>query len=148
MNKLQEKFAVLKAILITASATFFIYFKAMAIPLIVLIFLMICDYISGMSYAYISHTLSSKTGIKGIIKKLCYFMAVGASMGADWLISSVNISFESNYTIAMLVVIWLVVNEIISILENLKKIGIPLPDFLYKIVDRLKVSSENQHIKK
>jgi phage-related holin len=30
---------------------------------------------------------------------------------------------------------WLVFNEIISILENLKTVGVPLPRFLLKIVE-------------
>ena len=138
---MQEKLTALKAVFVTATAAFLVYLKIIAIPLLVLILLMICDYISGMAYAYINHILCSKIGIKGIIKKLCYLMAVCASMGIDWVISSVDTGIENTYVVAMLIIVWLIINEIISILENLKKIGIPLPKFLYKIIEKLKSNS-------
>jgi phage-related holin len=42
----------------------------------------------------------------------------------------------------MLVTIWLIINEMISILENLSKIGVPIPEFLKKIIGRLKNTVE------
>ena len=42
----------------------------------------------------------------------------------------------------LLVVIWLIINELISILENLATIGVPLPTFLFKLVGRLKIVAE------
>ena len=42
----------------------------------------------------------------------------------------------------LLVTFWLVLNECISILENLSAIGVPLPPFLMKIVDKLKQTTE------
>ena len=62
------------------------YLDALIVPIIILITVVICDYISGLGKAYIVGDLSSRTGIKGIIKKLCYFMAVAVAMGVDWLI--------------------------------------------------------------
>lgn len=144
---MQEKLMEIKGVFVTLTAALFIYLEAISIPVLILILLMICDYITGMADAYINHTLSSRIGIKGIIKKLCYLLAVVASMGIDWVISSVHISFENSYTVAMLVTIWLIINEIVSILENLKKIGIPLPGWLDGIIDRLKISTD-EHIKK
>lgn len=40
--------------------------------------------------------------------------------------------------------IWFIINECISILENLAVIGIPLPSFLVKIVHKLKITVENK----
>lgn len=124
-----------------------IYFDILAVPIIILVVIMVCDYISGMIKAYLTSKLSSKTGIKGIIKKLCYFFAVAAAMGVDWIISygfsGVGINLPDNMTIGLIVTIWLILNEIISILENLSVIGIPLPKFLNKLVKKLKVSIEN-----
>lgn len=138
---MQEKLTALKAVFTAATAAFLVYLQMIAVPLVVLILLMICDYISGMAYAFISHTLSSKTGIRGIIKKLCYLLAVAASMGVDWVISSVNVVTENTCAVAVLVTVWLIINEIISILENLKKTGVPLPKFLYKIIEKLGIRS-------
>ena len=59
-------------------------------------------------------------------------------MGVDWLIYSGlhSIAVDLEYTIffGLLVMIWLVINELISILENLGSIGVPLPKFLLTIL--------------
>jgi len=44
----------------------------------------------------------------------------------------------------LLVIVWLTLNELISILENMKEIGVPLPGFLLKIVDKLKSQTETK----
>ena len=46
--------------------------------------------------------------------------------------------------LACVVAIWLVCNEIISILENIDDIGVSLPPFLKKIVKNLKHQVEIQ----
>ena len=40
--------------------------------------------------------------------------------------------------------VWLVLNEIISILENLNDIGVPMPPFLMPLVNRLKVQVDKK----
>ena len=44
----------------------------------------------------------------------------------------------------LLVAVWLIINEMISILENLSKLGVPIPDFLTKVIQRLKNSAERK----
>ena len=46
------------------------YLGIVAIPIIMLIYAMIIDYAMGMSTAFYNSELSSKRGIKGIVKKL------------------------------------------------------------------------------
>ena len=41
-------------------------------------------------------------------------------------------------------VIWLVINELISILENVAALGAPVPGFLQSLIKRLKVSVEDK----
>ena len=124
------------------------YFGIIIVPLIVLCVVMVIDYITGMISAWKNTELSSKKGLFGIVKKVCYVALVCVGMGVDWLIYSgmKQIGVDVNYTIffGVLVTVWLVINELISILENLKNIGVPLPDFLLKVVKRLKVSTENR----
>lgn len=124
------------------------YFGIIIVPLIVLCVVMVIDYITGMISAWKNTELSSKKGLFGIVKKVCYVSLVCVGMGVDWLIYSgmKQIGVDVNYTIffGVLVTVWLVINELISILENLKNIGVPLPDFLLKVVKRLKVSTENR----
>lgn len=118
------------------------YFKVMAIPITVLITVMLIDYISGMTKAWITSELSSKIGLRGIIKKLCYLLVVCVAAVVDWLITSglknIGVQIVATYYIGVIVTVWLIINELISILENLGAIGVPLPAFLTKLVKRLK----------
>ena len=43
----------------------------------------------------------------------------------------------------MIITIWLIINELISILENLGEMNIPLPQFLIKTIKSLKGNVEN-----
>ena len=43
-----------------------------------------------------------------------------------------------------MVAIWLIINELISILENLSKMGVPMPNFLMKVVKKLKIIVESK----
>ena len=144
--KAEEK--SLQAVFSASLAALTSYLGVIAIPVIILTTAMITDYITGMISAWHNSELSSKKGIFGIIKKISYLALVCVGMGVDWLIYSglkqVGI-IDLNYTIffGLLVTIWLIINELISILENLGSIGVPLPMFLIKIVKRLKVTTEN-----
>ncbi|MBQ1350298.1 MAG: phage holin family protein [Ruminococcus sp.] len=124
------------------------YFHVLMIPLCVMIAVMLLDYISGMAAAWSQKTLNSRCGVMGIIKKVGYIALVAVGIAVDYLITSalinVGISLQVNYCFGMIVTIWLIINELISILENLKRLGIPLPDFLVKIVSRLKNNVEDK----
>lgn len=134
----------LQAVFTVALTAFAIYFNALAIPLCVLVIMMSIDYITGMISAWIEKDLSSRKGIVGIVKKISYMALVAVAMTVDYLIycgfTAINIHFENNMLFGLLVTIWLIINEMISILENLSKIGVPVPQFLNKVVQRLKVS--------
>lgn len=148
MVKLQNKDFFQQTAISAAIAGFISYLGAVMIPIVVLFCIMIIDYITGMISAWTNAELSSKKGIVGIVKKICYLFAVAAAMGVDWLIYSgmTQIGIQLDYTIffGVLVTIWLIINEIISILENLSKIGVPMPKFLLAVVKRLKTTTENK----
>ncbi len=109
---------------------------------------MLLDYVSGMVAAWTTKTLNSRVGVIGIIKKVAYLVLVVVGMAVDYLITSalinVGINLQINYCVGMIITIWLIINELISILENLDRIGIPLPDFLVKIVNKLKKSVDDK----
>ena len=120
------------------------YLGIVVIPIIMLIFAMIVDYITGMSAAWYNAELSSKKGIKGIVKKVSYLALVVVAMIIDWLISQglqqINVNMNYSVFFAVLVAVWLIINELISTLENLSRMGVPIPNFLKKIVNRLKTT--------
>lgn len=100
-----------------------------------------------MIKAWINADLSSRIGVKGIVKKVCYLLVVIAAAVVDWLLASglqkIGIDIKINYLFGVIVAIWLIINELISILENLAIIGVPLPSFLTAIVHKLKVAVES-----
>ena len=62
------------------------YFGMLTQPLLVLFFAMVLDYLTGMTKAYIFSQLSSRIGVKGILKKLCYMAMVAVGAGVDYLL--------------------------------------------------------------
>ena len=86
--------------------------------------------------------------LTGIIKKIAYLGLVAVGMVTDYIIYSalaqLGVSIELGYCVGMVIVIWLIINELISILENLAEIGVPLPAFITKLIERLKNTVESK----
>lgn len=139
---------VIKTFLSAAFSAAAIYMKELALPVIVLVFAMCADYITGMIGAYIRGTLSSRTGIRGIVKKLCYMFAVVCGIIIDYVLTSAVVEFGAFggdiCFFGVLVTVWLILNEVVSILENLTEVGVPLPAFLTKATEKLKKSTEQE----
>lgn len=138
----------IKALIATVVGGVTAYFGKIAVPLAVLVAVMVTDYLSGLAKAWFSAELSSRTGIKGIVKKVCYLLVVAVAAVTDWLIHkaciSLGIAVPGGMYIGVIVTVWLIINECISILENLAVIGVPLPAFLTKFISKLKISVEKQ----
>lgn len=135
--------------LVFVSATGFLSAKLgiLAPLLTVLIVAMLLDYISGIINASLNGKLNSKSGFLGILKKLCYGIIIGVALAADKIIVIVGAEFSVKPITAvfgMITVVWLILNELLSILENLGEIGVPMPDFLKGIIEKLKANVENE----
>lgn len=136
--------AVLAAALGVASS----YLVQLIVPLIVLVITMLADYGTGMAKAWNAGTLCSRTGIRGILKKVGYLVIVAVAMGVDYLLryglDQVGVHINIEFLIAAIVIVWLIINELISILENVAAIGAPVPEFLLKLIKKLKTVTEKQ----
>lgn len=145
---MNDAISMLKLTVITALGVIAAYFNVLLIPIVVLVFVMVTDYISGMISAKKSGELSSRLGIMGIAKKVGYLALVAVGMVVDYLISSalvhVGIEIQINYCFALIITIWLIVNELISILENLGELDVPIPDFLRKSIHKIKDSVDSK----
>lgn len=143
----QAEAKTIQAAFSAALAMLTAYFGIVAVPITVLVVAMAIDYGTGMAAAWKQSELSSKKGVIGIVKKIGYLALVCVGMLVDWLIycglQAVNVNIGYTFFFGVLVTIWLIINELISILENLGTIGVPLPKFLVKVVKRLKVTAEN-----
>lgn len=76
------------------------------------------------------------------------WLLVGVGVIVDQLLSYsadvVGITLPFTFLVACVVAIWLICNEIISILENINDIGVALPPFLQPIVKNLKSQVEQK----
>ena len=136
----------LKLLLTAIFAAVAAYMKELVAPMMVLLVVMGLDYISGVSAAWVTHQLSSRVGLVGIIKKIGYLMIVAVGMALDYLISLLGgkfgVAMENIYFVGLLVIVWLIINECISILENADEMGLPVPEFIKKMLTRLKRHAE------
>lgn len=143
-----DKPNTIKALCSAVVAGLTAYFRVIAVPVALLFVVMLLDYFSGVANAYTKGEWSSKVGIKGIVKKVGYMGVVIVAAVFDWLIYSglkgVGVSFDSSYYFGLIVTIWLIINECISILENLGELGVPLPGFLLRGIKKLQKQIEDK----
>lgn len=121
---------------------------ALAVPIYILFFFNVFDYLTGIAAAkYRGKEVSSYYGMMGIVKKvfmyLLVFMTVGLEIIAKYAVSSIGIEWKLPYIGGAIVAIWLVLNESISILENLNDMNAYIPPFLLPFVKRLKSQIED-----
>lgn len=119
--------------------------------LIMLTVFMIIDYISGMLAAKkesLDHPNNSKYGwsskksVIGIYKKVGYILTIFVAIGTDFLIfkftEEMNISTGNSTMFGLVVTMWFIINEFLSILENSGRMGVALPKFLLRLLSELK----------
>ena len=96
-----------------------------------LVIVMIVDYLTGFASALYNKELSSKIGLKGILKKFSYFGVVALAVVIDNLTGQTGI-------IRTLVIYFFVANDGLSIVENLAEMNIKLPKKLVEALKQLK----------
>lgn len=118
-------------------------FGALAIPILLMVSCNVIDYITGLMAALRRRTgISSYRGIQGIVKKICMWILVIVGFIVDQLLhyasQTMGLTVPFTYLVASVVAIWIICNEIISILENVVDIGVPIPEFLMPLVKNIK----------
>lgn len=136
-----------KAVCVAAFGLLSSWLGVLAIPVYVLVACNIMDYITGLAAAHRrNQKVSSYVGVLGIAKKVCMWLLIAVGAVVDWLLlycgASLGFEIHLPMLVASLVAVWLIINEVISILENVGDIGVPLPGFLTKIVQGLKSKIE------
>ncbi len=91
----------------------------------VLCILMVIDYISGVITAIYKHEVNSSVGYKGILKKFGIIVCVSIARQIDVLEI-----YDGEVAVRSVVLLFFSVNEILSILENVSQLGIPIPKIL------------------
>ncbi|QYR65716.1 phage holin family protein [Fusobacterium animalis] len=123
-----------------------------SISMEVMFIFMACDYITGYLRSLLKKKLSSKTGYKGLIKKTGYIFAVVVGAALDRLIIANNLNvpitilgFPISFKIMMICSV--VGTEGISIVENLKEMGLIVPFPVRKLFKQLRQEDTNEEIK-
>ena len=105
----------------------------------VLLVLIIIDYFSCLSVAWLNRTISSATGFKGITKKCIMLTFVGIAHLLDTIIP------DDGGAIRSIVCLFYIANEGKSIIENADRLGIPIPHMLLKHFNNIRKQGEGKH---
>lgn len=144
-----------------AAAAFLAWLSAklgLLLPVMVILAgMMILDYITGMLASKresLDHPddpaygWSSKRGAEGIIKKVGYLCVIVVAMAVDYII--LHIAAEAGIAVTvkaffgLLVTVWYILNELLSIIENAGRMGAPVPEWLMKYISVLKNKIDSQ----
>lgn len=124
-------------------------FGVLSIPVITMVACNILDYITGLMAAeYRNENVNSYKSMRGIMKKVCMWLlvVVGAIIDELLLYASQTIGYELPFTflVACIVAIWIICNEIISILENIQDMEVNIPSFLLPLIKNIKSQVEDK----
>ena len=138
-----------KAAFVVAFSMIFGWLGILAVPVLILAGLNFTDYITGILASKRRNELvTSDKGLWGIVKKIGMWILVGLGWAMDVLINYagqyVGLSIKLPFVVATIVAVWLICNEIISILENLLDIGVAMPPFLMPLARMIKGQVEDK----
>ena len=108
--------------------------------LVPLIF-MLCDVVSGLAKAYVQKNIISHKMRSGIIKKCGEMMII-------LLTAIVVYSVQWPHQIIAVVSVYMILMEIISIMENLDEIGVPIPKWIEKTINNVAEDIDNGDVAK
>jgi toxin secretion/phage lysis holin len=88
--------------------------------LTILFAFVVIDYITGMLASFIKGKLSSSVGLKGVAKKVFIFCIIAVAHLVDTIIGEAHLIRNGT-------IFFYLANELLSIIENASRAGIPIP---------------------
>lgn len=101
----------------------------------ILLAFVIMDYVTGVMAAYKEGTLRSAVGFKRIPKKVMIFVLVAVSHLIDRAVGTNGLFRDAT-------IFFYLANELLSIVENAGRMGLPVPEQIKQAVEVLKGKSE------
>lgn len=137
----------IKIVITACMAAVSSFLGVLYVPVCLLVLFNVIDYITGLMAAKNrGQKISSYQGIHGIAKKVAMYLLIMVAWGIDMLLiqtaDMLNITNPFKFAIACVVAVWLVLNEALSILENMVDTGVPMPPFLKPFIQQLKTKVE------
>ncbi len=103
----------------------------------ILLVFVIIDYITGVVASGVEGKLSSSVGLKGIAKKVFIFVIVAVAHLADTALGDGSLLQDA-------AIFFYIANELLSIIENAGRVGLPVPEILKQAIEILKGKSQPQ----
>jgi toxin secretion/phage lysis holin len=129
---------IFKAIIAEIGCMFTYIYGGWNTCLKVLVWFIGIDYLTGVIGATIQQKLNSHKGFNGILRKSTILLVLIVAVLLDRLLNS------STWVFRTLVCYFYIANEGISILENVAKCGVPLPEKLMNTLEQLKNKGGSQ----
>ena len=129
--------AIIKSAVSVLATTFIYLFGGWDIALQSLLIVIILDYLTGISKAYVSKKLNSNKGLKGIVKKLAMLCIVAVAVIVDRITGFTGM-------VRTLIIYYLVANESLSIIENLSEMNIIVPSFLRDKLEQIRDNTSKE----
>lgn len=147
--KKMEQATYIKAVFTAVFAFLSSLLGILALPIILMVTCNVIDYITGlMATPYRKQDINSYKSIRGVKKKVSMWLLVVVGAVMDQLIKYAceTVGYESpaSFLVACIVAIWIICNEIISILENVKDMGVAVPSFLEPLARNIKTQIEDR----
>lgn len=125
------------------------FLGVLAVPVFLLVGCNLIDYITAfLACKYKGVEFESSKSFRGIVKKVLMWLLVVVGAIVDRLLiyaaEVVQVRPPFKFLVACVVAVWLICNELISILENIKAAGVALPPFLEPIIKNIKKQTEEK----
>ena len=127
------------------------YLGILAIPVFILVVCNIIDYGTGLAAAKYrdpdsKQPVKSYKSIRGIIKKVCMLLLIVVGYMVDIMLNKglAGTGVRLPDVVSILISCWLIFNEMISILENMTDIGVPIPPFLLPLLKMMQKQAEEK----
>ncbi|MCM1101095.1 MAG: phage holin family protein [Acetatifactor muris] len=95
------------------------------------------DYVTGVMCAVADRNLSSEAGFRGIAKKVLVFLLVGVANILD-----VHV-IGNGSALRTAVIFFYISNEGVSLLENVSRLGLPIPEKMKAVLKQLHERSDS-----
>ena len=122
---------IVKTVVAVGGATASFLFGGWSSLLSILLAFVVIDYISGITAAGLRGELNSEVGLVGIAKKVAIFGVVAVGHLVDTALGDAHLFRDA-------AIFFYLANEVLSILENIGRIGVPVPEKLKNAVEVLR----------
>ena len=138
-----------KVAFISISSALSSFFGALFLPIIITVICNTIDFATGIAAAWMrGEKITSGVFYKGIVKKVGMWILIAVGVLIDetlaYSVEQFGIAMPFSFLIACIVSVWLICNELLSILENLDEMKVPMPAFLKKLIRRMQQQTEGK----